>query len=305
MILLVCGLIGLGFAWGLFAKREPEPSYQGRTLSEWYAQWVKSVEHEDDAELTAQCAEATVAIRQIGTNALPTLLNQLKRQASPSPVRAVLWALVNRLPHSISHSHIVSSLLDENKVGPGGTFMILGPQAAPAVPELTGFLVATNTPSLIHSAVYCLAAIGDEGLPPLLTALADPQHPARYEVAYWLGVGSHFPFGTKLSQAVPLLAQCVTAADPLLTETAVKALGHIHQEPQVAIPVLANCLTSTNFQGYLMIRFKAGMSLASFGQVAVAPLETALNHSDETVRRIATNSLQLIAQEVLTNAPPQ
>jgi len=302
MILLACGLIGVGLAWGLLAKREPEPSYQGRTLSEWYVQWVKTGEHDDDGGFTARRNEAAAAIRQIGTNALPILLDRLKRQAAPSRVRETLWDLVNRLPHDISHSRMATSVfLDANKVEPTSTFVILGPQAAPAIPKLTSFLTVTNTPYLIHSAVFCLAAIGDEGLPPLLAALADPQHPARYEVAYWLGLDASFRFGTNLSLAVPLLAQCTAASDQRLAEAAAKALGHIHQEPQVAIPALANCLAMTNSA----LRVKAVHSLARFGGASIPHLLMALKDSDATVRRVATYSLQFVAPEVTTNAPPQ
>jgi HEAT repeat protein len=301
MILLACGLIGVGLAWVMLAKREPEPSYKGRTLSQWYLQWAKSSEHDDDG-FTAQRNEAADAIRQIGTKALPILVNRLKLQAAPSPVRETLWGLVNRLPGDISHSRIASSVfLDADKVEPTSTFVILGAQAAPAIPELTRFLTATNTPDLIHSAVYCLAAIGDEGLPPLLAVLADPQHPARYDVAYWLGLDASFRLGTNLSQTVPLLAQCAAAADQRLAEAAVKALGHIHQEPEISIPALATCLTSTN----AIMRTKAIRSLARFGEAAVPYLITALKDSDASVCRVATHYLQLIAPEALTNAPPQ
>lgn len=299
-ILMASGILAVGLIWALLAEREREPSYQGRTLSQWYVRWAKSIEREDN-QSEVQCSEAVDAIRQIGTTALPTLLKELKRQASSSPAREVIYGLVNRLPSSVSKAPVVASmLLNADKLEPSSIFVILGPQAAPAIPELTGFLNATNNLELVQSAAFCLAAIGDEGLPPLLGALAKHKQPSCYAAAYWLGVvASPFHFGTNLSQAVPLLVQCTTAADQRLAETAIKAIGHIHQEPQISVPALATCLASTNS----MIRRTTLRSLARFGKASVPLLMTALKDSDEFVRRTATNMVMLIAPDTFTSAP--
>lgn len=295
---MACGILAVGFVWVLIAEREP--NCRGRTLSQWYLRWAKSVERDDD-QSKVQCLEAADAIRQIGTNALPMLLEELKRRASSSPVREALYDLVNRLPSPISkNSAVASTFSDADKLEPTSIFVILGAQAAPAIPELTSFLNATNNLDLVHSAAFCLAAIGDGGLPPLLAALANPKHPACYAAAYWLGVvTSPFHIGTNLSQAVPLLAQCTTAADQRLAERAIKAIGSIQLEPQVSIPALSTCLASTNSK----IRRAAVQSLAHFGHDGIPALMIALKDSDEFVRRTATNMVMLITRDAFTNAP--
>ena len=292
LVLLVC--VAAAFGLIAFLSRDREPRYQGRSLSQWYVLWAKTVEGEDQQAN----AEAASAIRQIGTNALPTLLKRLKSQYSPW--RRALFNIVGALPSAISESEVVSSFLrDADKVEPSSTFVILGGQGAQAVPELTGLMFATNNPDLARSATYCLAAIGNDGLPPLLNALAKPNLPCCYYAAYWLSVASHFNLGTNIAQAVPLLAQCTTATNEQLARAAIKALSRIKAEPRLAIPALANCLKSTNS----FVRRDAVLSLAGFGTQTIPILLTALKDHDESVCRTATNCLRFLAPEVRTNSP--
>ena len=208
---------------------------------------------------------------------------------------------MNRLPSQVSENPlVVSTFQHADQVEPTSIFVFLGPLAAPAVPELTILLNDTNNFDLVHSAAFCLAAVGDAGLPPLLAALANQKHPSCYSTAYWLGnYGLPFTFSTNFAKAVPLLIQCTTAADQRLAEAATKAIGRIHQEPQIAIPALENCLTSKN----PMLRRAALRSLAGFGKPGIPHIVSRLLDSDEPVRRTATNLITLIAPEVLTNTP--
>jgi hypothetical protein len=280
-----------------FFAGDREPRYNGRSLSTWYVLWVKAGEEEDD-HADARKTEAAYAIRQIGTNAIPILLKRLRTQYSQG-LRFYLW---RTLPARVTDLRVVSFLLaGPRRAEPTSTFVILGPTAAPAVTELATLFRATNNPDLARSAAYCLAAIGPDGLPPLLAALADPTTPSCGYAVYWLGMESPFNFGTNIARAVPLLAQCTTAADPDLAKAATRALGRIRMEPQVAIPALTNCLNSTN----TLIRCEGLHSLARFGNQCIPLLERGYLDSDESVRRTATNCLHALARESATNAPPR
>ena len=69
VILLACGVLALGLLWQVL--RDREPSYQGRTLSEW-------VEQVGPAYLWNDSDEEVKAVRAIGTNAIPTILKWIR-----------------------------------------------------------------------------------------------------------------------------------------------------------------------------------------------------------------------------------
>src|SRR5258706_2157847 len=153
---LCCVAIILSLIW--FIRPEAEPRYNGRSLSEWFLLWEDSAE--DGAhESPVRAEEAAQAIRQIGTNSLPLLLNQLRRETSPA--HQTLVALSTFLPRSIYQNRFLASLLNRGHLfATTSTFVILGPQASPAVSELNAFMYSTQNLALASSATYCLVAVG-------------------------------------------------------------------------------------------------------------------------------------------------
>src|SRR4051794_18434379 len=70
--------------------RAAEPSYQGYPLSHWLKQRTGAfMSRTARQSVTALVAET--AIREIGTNALPTLLKMLQAQDSPLKSTALKW----------------------------------------------------------------------------------------------------------------------------------------------------------------------------------------------------------------------
>jgi hypothetical protein len=278
--------------WLVLAEREPR--YAGRSLSEWYALWAKYSEGEDPQSV-AKAEEAAHAIREIGTNAIPILFRRLKFDVSLERNQFVILAY--KLSPALAEKMVLH--LSANKIEPTSTFVILGPRAAPAIPQLTALLYSTNDLQLSRTAAFCLIAIGPDALPTLLTALSNPKLPCCYDVAYWLGVDRILPLGTNISQAVPLLARCTICGDPRLAEAAIAAIGRIGLEPQISIHTLTNCLASTNSA----VRRAAVRALAPFGKTAIPFLLDALQDSDQLVQYAAINSLRVIAPDTLTNVP--
>lgn len=286
-----------------YLARENELVYQGRSLSAWFRLWADSSRAEDATEREHQAEEAAHAIRQIGTNAIPTLLRWLSYEP-PRTQSGASW-LAHKVPAPL-FDRIVGPLL----FGPGeragsatSIFVILGQRASPAVPDLTVMLQATNKPFMTRNAAWCLAAIGDEGLPALTAALANPQLSGCRDAAYVLGINGPFKFGTNVVSAVPLLARCASDKDPELAAAAVKALGRIGQAPGIALPAITNALLSPSSG----TRREAIHALSRFagekGRVVPALLP-ALTDTNLFVRFAASNLLQQLAPEELTNRPP-
>jgi hypothetical protein len=72
VLVAACGLAAV-VAVCIFALREAEPSYNGRTLSEWLERRDGNARM-DALYAESQRREAEVAVREIGTNAVPTLV---------------------------------------------------------------------------------------------------------------------------------------------------------------------------------------------------------------------------------------
>ncbi len=76
-VLLVA--VGGVIAWQVMRPHEPEPVYQGKQLSVWLRDSIGT-------------EELTNAVRQIGTNGIPTLPKMLRKKDSPSLSKLIdLW----------------------------------------------------------------------------------------------------------------------------------------------------------------------------------------------------------------------
>lgn len=118
LLIAVAGL----FLFLVWLNAHDEPTYQGKRWSKWFLDLEASAKQRRTAE---------IAIREIGTNALPLLMRKLQQQDSRAKLRLV--DLMRR--QSVVRLHFV----DENKRlrCVFEAFDALRLLAAPAVPELT------------------------------------------------------------------------------------------------------------------------------------------------------------------------
>ena len=135
IIVLVVGCVVVGAIIASMGFREREPVYGGRKLSEWLDYY--SFPEPPQAE----------AVRHIGTNALPYLVKWLGYER---PVwKSRLAARYKKLPHRMINRSVenwLSGAREERLMGAAFLgFGILGPDAAPAVPELTRVMQNTNS----------------------------------------------------------------------------------------------------------------------------------------------------------------
>jgi hypothetical protein len=169
------------------------------------------------------------AIRQIGTNGIPTLLEILG--ATPQNKGWVLWKLKSKaLKQQMRGDSNSDDLTDFAVDG----FGVLGTNAESAVPKIAKLLHSGQITS-ISPALRALAEIGPKGIAVVTNTLSDPDDTLR-GVAIWV-VGMQWPGDPKT--AARLLVGCLKDPDQQNRSDAAQYLGG--KDPSV-IPVLIGML---------------------------------------------------------------
>jgi HEAT repeat protein len=260
-------LLCLGFcAVALYVQRPQEREYQGKRLSEW----LEDLDTRNPKETTES---AKNALRQMGTNVVPPLLDILNAEAYYSKRQGSGVAVQPQQ----SQERVISA------------FQALGPLAIPA---LTNFLAGESAPAAAHA----LSQIIPEGLPFLVQALTNSDSALRQKIA--LGVES---VGTNGRPLVPVLIMNLTNADYLVRAHAARALGKIALEPGLAVPVLIERLQDTNAE----VRLMTAQALGEYGpqaESAILALLTTAKDKHAPVSRAAFTALKRIAPEAAAKA---
>jgi HEAT repeat protein len=131
----------------------------------------------------------------------------------------------------------------------------LGPEAAPAIPQLARLLADVRT---CNSAAWVLAIVGTNALPVLLDALTNGNRNARVEVAGAIGM-----FREAGEAAIPGLVECMQYNDPLVRANALASLLSILKRPDLAVPALIATLADRDAK----VRISATRVLQKYGQV--------------------------------------
>lgn len=261
--------------------REHEPEYEGKKLSEWLM---------GERPLGEPANARAKAIHQIGTNALPFLLRWIRYETPPW--RKKLSSAIRKI-NTKAWVAFRDKKADRAKGARLG-FEILGPQASPAIPELTKLMKGTNVDITIN-AFYALHATGIEALPVLLEVLTNGPACLRLHTAVIFRTMRQL--GTNASVVVPVLIEQLQDKDPEVAAKAAAMLGVLGVEPALAVPALTSSLLASE----TYVRCSAVYALARFGdqaRSAVPSLLRALDDSDRSVREAATNALRQIAPEV-------
>jgi HEAT repeat protein len=282
----------VGAVVGLWASREKEPRYKGKSLSQWAEIYLKTEKPGVDHP------EAAAALRAIGTNGVPTVLRWLSVKSSAVIRRQNLEIAIKKWPKPfkrISAAFMVSSdtLLDQRQRA-GLVLRGLGPEAEQlAIPVLTRVLQEWKEGEAI-SALDALAQLEDSGFPVILATFSDPLF-ATNLCNFPLTVKGMPSLGTNGPRAVPLLIECLTNEEYIIRATAAECLGRVGAEPGIAVPALVRCLGDPDG----MVCSYARDSLKGFGRAAVPALLGVLNDPDEETRRAAAGALGEIAPEEL------
>ena len=246
-----------------------EPRYRDIPLSRWLAlhraYQFRNLSHVvllgdigDIPDRDTLGPDAANAIKQIGTNALPSLIIWMRQpecvwkrklfegtQKLPSAVRP------NKMPAWLDYrrDHERASLAFSG-------FGILKMEAAPAIPALARIAGDTNALGAAR-AVGVLAQIGKPAVPALAGLLSTNSARAiQVEVINGLGY-----LGPNAPDAVPALVSCLNSSDEGIAKSAVWALGRIARRSELAIPALVEGLDDSRYA----VRLAAVKALGEFG----------------------------------------
>jgi len=225
--LFICTLASTICLLAVPSARSSEPVFNGRPLSEWllFNSSPTIAEH----LLPEGSPSPAEAIRQIGTNGIPTLLEILG--ATPQNEGWVLWKLKSKALKRQMRGDLNSDDLTDFAVD---GFGVLGTNAESAVPKIAKLLHNGQITS-ISPALRALAEIGPKGIAVVTNTLSDPDDTLR-GVAIWV-VGMQWPGDPKT--AARLLVGCLKDPDQQNRSDAAQYLGG--KDPSV-IPVLIGML---------------------------------------------------------------
>ena len=245
--------------WKSFFR--PEPAYNGKRLTAWAQQY--GANHWSGNRAAAK--EAEFAVRQIGTNGIPFLLDLIR--AKDSVPKKKLRTLVPR------SWHVAFRLSDR-----AGETRRVGAHGLAAL--------SSNAPSAV---------------PPLIEiAKHHPDDDGRYIAVFAIRT-----LDSAAEPAIPFLIECLTNKIADVRDDAALGLGYIHRRPDIAVPALIEYLESHKSNvGGSQTRYAVD-SLGWFGtnaRPAVPLLISLLNYPAPNIREAVTNWLPLIDPEAAAKA---
>lgn len=272
LVVLSAGLILLALV--VATTGEPEPEYAGKTLSEWLeeaqSERLPSSEHYAASAAAGERSPASAAIIQIGDRALPFLVARLQqRETWLSRVRARFSFRFEFVPPppNVSHIHQLTAL----------GFEILGTNACPAIPQLSGLLVDGN---FAQQAAVSLCALGAPGVKTVHAALLDPKVPDDARAAMILALSLQ----KKIDQTeiLPVVMTFLNSRNPALSFQSAFYLVLVRGDPALVVTQIVSHLEHPE----LKTRAALAIALGTYGAEAieaVPKLEFLLTQPNELV----------------------
>ena len=298
-------LLLTAFSAVVFYIANREPSYQERALSSW----MRELNPDGEGDGVSQAGEA---IQQIGTNALPYILSELRRKDSSGKLKLMEWN--DKLEGRLNHELMRFTPAYERRSTARAAIGLLGTNAAPAIEEISRNL---DDRELISESAQALALIGQPALPtikslacstnditrfgcaqtlvlftnaaevaPILQSLtADAQPEVRALAAFGLGNSVGAP-----PSNVPLLIQLLNDADKSVQASACHSLGHFSNSAAIIVPALSNVLVTAVLNDFSLCN-SASHSLRMIGPASIPTFLSLLSHPDGQLRAIAVRYL--------------
>lgn len=207
---LLCGvlilgcLLGLGWRW---YDDQKLPHYQGRSLRSWFEEECRTVALSRGMADGARELESKLAIFEMGTNAVPFLMDQALSGREDGTIRKALQRVLSELPVSGVNRWIVSFALVQSQavwlVGP------IKPPAEMVLPRVLPYLQGPNDLQRIH-ALSLLGSVGDGAekvLPVLVETLEQTKDP-------WVRAAAEVSIRSLGSRAASVLDRVIATVDP-------------------------------------------------------------------------------------------
>jgi HEAT repeat protein len=275
----VCLILSLAVA--IIVLHEPEPSYGGKSLTEWL-QDAADAGRED--ELTRHRA----AVQAMGTNCIPTLMEFLTYETPGW--KQQMYAIANRVSGRYGVYFRDRDLNNFALIG----FYLLGSDGAAAIPPLTRMMLSAEDPEGRRAAV-ALSSIGVDAIPALFEGLTNINPEVRGFATYY---GWNY-LGTNAAPAIPYIVERLNDPDDTERLRTVLTLKHLSIEPQLTVPAFVKCFGDSN----KFVRLAAAEGLAEFGTNAVAAepaLRALIDDPDAEVRE----QVKITLRKILPPAEP-
>jgi hypothetical protein len=221
-ILLLLGLLGY-----LGEQVPPDPIYGGKALSLWLQTYDPSSPF---GRGSREWNEADDAVRHIGTNAIPALLQMLREKDTDLKLRVEALAQKQR----VIKIHFIPAPV--RNVEASMAFIVLGDAAKDAVPDLMKIYDENNSvesQSAIEDVFSWIGPAAKPAIPLLLRAATNSNNQVRANALWALG-GIH----AEPQLCVPKLIQALGDSDESAQLSAAHALGMFGTDAQSAVPAL-------------------------------------------------------------------
>jgi len=279
LVWVVAVAVVAAVVWG--AVRSVEPSYRGKRLSAW----LREFDHVDDVRDVAGAREA---VRNIGTNALPVMVEMLG--GSDTYWRRTLTHLLGK--QSVIHWR--PRMAKEDQYAALQAFEALGTMAEPAIPRIAALL---TQPDAVDAAACALAEIGPAALPTLIGALTNQNVVGRASIPFCL---AQMP-GDKRPR-VPVLLECLRDADPAVRFAGVLALGTVRVEGATVVPALVPLMLDSAPR----VRCHAAQAMGRYAmlpELVVPALVRGINDPDAMTRMYSISGLAAFGQDAASAMP--
>jgi hypothetical protein len=297
LLLLACGTAVAGGL--LFLTGSREPSYQGKSLSQWLG---LANEQQDltDEQTKAPAQEFDTAIRAMGTKTIPFLLDWIRYEKSSWRKDLDRRDFPSWAPKWLSHDK--KEGLAE---GAEAAFHALGHQAEAAVPGLARILNDLRAHLSAMRAISALSDIGPGGFLPTVFAMTNQNWRVLLESGLqdleWITNCAH-RLGTNARPALPVLVKCFNPSNDCFYHLAPVVLCALELEPGEVERAVRPSLRHSD----PWVRAWAAAILEAVRQRP--PVDPRVRHSilllgehEDDVLAEATNTLRRLAPEVLRN----
>ena len=245
-------LAGMSVWQGLHSQKH-EPVYHGKPLR----YWLRGYRAGNWSWNQSTALMADEAVRVIGTNAIPTLLEMISASDSALDIKLLKWSYTWRrwarrqpflriapIPHLPSYDALEASQ----------AFRALGPQASVAVPDLVR-LLDQDLPAMNHGhIILILADIGppaERAVPAVLRDLHASNPIRRGNALYALG-----RIGAAPELVVTNAAVVLGDPDPYVRRQAARSLESFGAEARSSVPALVEALQKWSLQPAYPRRFE-------------------------------------------------